>query len=524
MKMLSRFLAAAALAAIVAAPALAALDKYKDWDKAPEFLYFGTDDEKASFKKLASDDEAVQFIALFWARRDPDLKTPQNEFKDRIEALVKLADERFGFRGRRGSLTERGKVLIVLGPPKQIVPREISSSAGVEKGGEVSLPGAKTIQYTFVYEEDRIPAFAGVKKLEIVIENDAARGAETLMKASQFAALQKKAVEAALVNPALKAPPVYMTREQYEAQQKAAAEAAKGPVLTPAIRTALEAAIAKPPAGPLVVMPIAFRDGSTRLMLQVAVPAATLTAPETTKLALLARDKEGNDAVRLEEAAGLAKSRNDLFANRAIALGAGDYDVAVALVDAPGAVIAVGHRTATMGPIPTEFASSGLFVANDDLPGDPRKVDEAYTYSGRRFVAPPEAKFNVKDELSYAIRIYNPPVDPVTKTTFIKRSLRIKPKGGSAIEVPGGEEKPTPVPEFKDSGTLILDLAGVIVDENVGDYFRPGEYELRITVVDQASGKKLEASAPFTLTAAPKPPTPAAPLPPRYGTQQYPKK
>ena len=513
MKTLSRLLAVATLAAIVAAPASAALDKYKDWDKGPAFLYFATDVEKAAFKKLNTDDEAVQFIALFWARRDPDLKTPQNEFKNRIEALVKLADERFVLRGRRGSLTERGRVLIVLGPPKQIIPRSIDSSSqvdSIQKAPEV-ITGARTIQYTFVYEGDRLPAFAGTKKLEVVVENDTGRGIERVTEGLQLAALQKKAIDAALVNPALKAPPVYKTREQYEAEQKAAAEAAKGPVLTPAIRTALEAAIAKPPAGPLAAMVIAFRDGATRLMLQVAVPAASVTAPETTKLALLARDKEGNDAARLEEAAGLAKSKNDLFANRAIALAPGDYDVAIALVDASGAVIAVGHRTATVGTIPTEFAASGLFVANDDLPADPKKVDEAFTFSGRMFVAPPEAKFDVKDGLSYAIRIYNPPVDPVSKTTFIKRSLRIKPKGSSAIEVPGGEEKPTPVPDVKDAGTLILDLAGVIVDENLGDYFRPGEYELRITVVDQGSGKKLEASAPFTLTGIPKAPAPAAP-------------
>lgn len=513
MKILKRFLAVATLVTIVAAPAFAALDKYKDWDKGPEFLYFATDDEKAAFKKINTDDEAVQFIALFWARRDPDLKTPQNEFKDRIEALVKVADERFAFRGKRGSLTERGKVLIVLGPPKQVIPREVPAAAseGVGKGGDMPIGGGRTVQYTFLYQDDRIPSFAEMKKLEVVVEIDQGRGSETLVKANQFVALQKKAIQAYLVNAALKAPPVYKTREEYEAEQKAAAEAAKGPVLTPAVRTALEAAIAKPPAGPLAAMVIAFWDGATRLMLQVAVPAASVTAPETTKFALLARDKEGNDAARLEEAAGLAKSKNDLFANRAIALAPGDYDIAVALVDASGGVIAVGHRTATVGAIPTEFAASGMFVSNDDLPADPKKVDEAFTFSGRRFVAPPEAKFDVKDGLSYAIRIYNPPVDPVSKTTFIKRSLRIKPKGSSAIEVPGGEEKPTPVPDVKDAGTLILDLAGVIVDENLGDYFRPGEYELRITVVDQGSGKKLEASAPFTLTETPKAPAPAAP-------------
>jgi GWxTD domain-containing protein len=515
MKILSRFLAVATivtLAAIVAAPAFASLDKYKDWDKGPEFLYFATDDEKAAFQKLATDDEAVQFIALFWARRDPDLKTPQNEFKDRIEALVKAADERFGMRSKRGALTQRGKVLILLGPPKQVVPRDITSSTGAgSTGADVQMVGAKVIQYTFRYEDDRVPAFADQKKVEIVVVVDQTLGTETLEKASQLATLQKKAIQAYLVNPALTAPPVYKTREQYETEQKAAAEAAKGPVLTSALRTALEAAIAKPPAGPLVVMPIAFRDGSTRLMLQVAVPATSVTAPETTKLALLARDKNGTDAARLEEAAGLSKAKNELFANRAIALAPGDYDVAVALVDASGAVIVVGRRAATVGTIPTEFAASGLFVSNEDLPTDPKNVEEAFTFSGRRFVAPPEAKFDVKDGFSYAIRIYNPPVDPVSKTTFIKRLLRIKPKSGSAIEVPGGEEKPTPVPDFKDSGTLILDLAGVIVDENLGDYFRPGEYELRITVVDQGSGKKLEASAPFTLTGTPRAPAPATP-------------
>jgi GWxTD domain-containing protein len=511
MKILRRFLAVAALAAIAAAPALAALDKYKDWDKGPEFLYLSTDDEKAEFKKLATDDEAVQFIALFWARRDPDLKTPQNEFKDRVEALVKISDEQFSLRGKRGSLTQRGRMLILLGPPKQVVSKDVtpSASAGVEKGGEIRLTGSRTIQYTYVYEGDRLPPFADTKRLEVVIEVDQSLGSETLTKAGQFATLQKKAVEAYLVNPGLKAPPVYKTREQYEAEQRAAAEAAKGPVLAPAVRTALEEALAKPPAGPLAAIAATFRDGTSRLMLQMAVPAASVKTPETTKLAVLVRDKEGKDAVRLEEAAGLAKSRSQLFANRAILLPPGDHDVAAALLDASGGVIAVGRRSVTVTSVPTEFAATSLFVANDDLPGDPKNPDEAFAFSGHRFVAPGESKFDVKDGLSYAIRVYNPSVDPATKTTFVKRSLRIKPKTGSAVEVPGSEDKPTLVPNLQEGGALILDLAGVIVEENLGDYFRPGEYELRFTIVDQGSGKKLEASAPFTLTGTPKPPAPA---------------
>jgi GWxTD domain-containing protein len=512
MKTVCRFLAVAVVTAAAAAPSLAALEKYKDWDKGPELQYFGTDDEKAAFRKLTTDEEAGRFIALFWARRDPDLRTPRNEFKERIEALVKLADEHFGHRGRRGALTERGKVLIVLGPPKQVVPRDITPAGGPsdKSGTEIAAARARVMEYTFVYEDDRIPPFADQKKLEIVVEVDEGRGSETLRRAGPFAALQKKAVQAALVNPALKEPPVFKTPEQLEAEQKSAAEAAKGPALTPAVRAALEEALAKPPFGPLTVMPIAFRNGAVRLMAQVVVPAASVADPETTRLALLVKDRDGRDAARNEEAAGLERSKNALFAGRTVAVDPGEYEVAAALVDASGALLASGHRTAAVTAVPTEFAASPLFVGSSDLPADPGRPDETFTFSGRRFVAAAGGTFDAKDGLSYAIRIYNPFVDPVTHTVFLGRSVRIKPKSGSTVEVPAGADKPAPVPEMKDAGTLVIDLAGVIVEDNLGDYFRPGDYELRVVVTDQNSGKKVEASAPFTMAAKPAAPDPAA--------------
>ena len=497
MKILSRFLAVAAFAAIAAAPATAALDKYKEWEKSPEFQYFATDPEKAAWKKISTDAEAEAFVALFWAKRDPDLKSPTNEFKARIEALVKAADERFTLRGRRGALTERGRVLIVVGPPKQMVSRERSGA----------------VVQTFVYDEDNLPPWADQKHLEIAVEVDQSLGSESLLDVGKFTAYQRKAVQAALVHPELLAPPVFVSKERVEAEQKAAvaaaADAAKGPALTPAIRTALEEALGKTTSGPLTAMGVGFRNGSTRLMVQLDVPAASITAPDTTKLALLVRSKDGTDAARVEEAAGLAKSKSDLYTSRSLEVGVGEYDVAAALVEASGAVITSGRRAVAVTPVPTEFGSSTLFVAYNDLEADAKKPDDPFTFSSRRFVARAEGKFDEKDGLSYAIRVYNPSIDPATKTTFLLRSLRVKPKNGSAIEVPGADDKPLPVPEMKDVGTLIVDVAGAIVDENLGDYFRPGDYELRITVTDVVSGKKLDAAAPFTLVASSKAPPPA---------------
>ncbi len=336
---------------------------------------------------------------------------------------------------------------------------------------------------------------------------------ESITNEGKVIALEKKAAEVALVNPDLKEPPVYKTREQAEAEQKAAAaagsEVLKGPALTPAVRTELEGLSAKPEGGPVALLPIAFRDGATRLMVQIDVPAAAVPVPAGAKLAVLARSKDGKDAARIEEAAGLSTSKGDLYASRSLNVEPGEYDVAVLLLDASGAVLASGRRSVAVTPLPTEFASTPVVLAYNDLEADGKKADDPFVFSGRRFIVKPEAKYDAKDGLLYAIRVYNPSVDPATKTMFVKRSLKIKPKGGSAIDVPGSPDQPTPVPELKEKGAIVLDLAGAIVDENLGDYFRAGEFELIFLAEDVVAKKTLRVVAPFTLTGTLKPAAPA---------------
>ena len=157
-------LAVLALLVSAAFPALAALDKYKDWDKSPEYAYLATDGEKKDFKKIASDEDAEKFIALFWARRDPDLKTPRNEFRERFDALVKLADERFPIGRKRGALTERGKALILIGPPREISAKAtFSADTPSTGGGGVSgTGGGAAMIYTFLYDKAHLPPWSDV--------------------------------------------------------------------------------------------------------------------------------------------------------------------------------------------------------------------------------------------------------------------------------------------------------------------------------------------------------------------------
>lgn len=504
----------------LALPAAAQLDKFKDWESSPEFVYYATDDEKKAWAGVSNDEEAQKFFNLFWGKRHPDYqKTAQNVFRTKFDALVAEADKRFTLGKKRGALTERGKVLILLGPPKAIASKVEPVDAGPagaegEEGSFLSRGNVVVIQ--FQYDKEQLPEWAGMKSFRVNFTVDERAERETPDKTADIKKLWKKAIAAAVVNPKMTEPPVYKTREEYEAEMKAAAEAAaeaaKGPVLSAPVRASLEALLAKEPQGGLSLFPLAYGDKATRLMVQLYVPASVApagaagAAPEGMKVALLVRGKDGKDAARREEPAVLQKVREDWFVDVALPVDAGEYQVAALLLDASGAEKVSAHRPVTVSPLPSELAMSPLLLACTDIAADGAKAEEPFVFSVRKFVARGGDVLEKTDGLAYVARVYNPAVDPATKKLHLKRSISIKPKNGSTIDVPQPADEPMIVPEQTGSATaLVIDLAGSIVDVNLGDYFRPGEYVMTLKITDVISGKSVEAKAPFTLAAPPAP-------------------
>ena len=76
--------------------------------------------EKKAYAELKTDAAAQAWIDLFWARRDPDLNTVQNEFKLDFDMRVKAADLQFSYGKVQGSMSDRGKVLILMGKPLHV--------------------------------------------------------------------------------------------------------------------------------------------------------------------------------------------------------------------------------------------------------------------------------------------------------------------------------------------------------------------------------------------------------------------
>src|SRR5215470_5270588 len=109
-----------------------ALKKWLEEDVA----YIITDEEKAAFKALKTDEEREQFIEQFWLRRDPTPDSIENEFKEDHYERIAYANERFA-SGIPGWKTDRGRIYILYGKPDEI---ESHPSGGtydrpIEEGG-----------------------------------------------------------------------------------------------------------------------------------------------------------------------------------------------------------------------------------------------------------------------------------------------------------------------------------------------------------------------------------------------------
>jgi GWxTD domain-containing protein len=74
-------------------------------------------DEIRQAERLGTTREAVDFVESFWRRRDPDPDEPGNPFAKAFYERVEAADRLYVDGGQRGSLTDRGRALILLGPP-----------------------------------------------------------------------------------------------------------------------------------------------------------------------------------------------------------------------------------------------------------------------------------------------------------------------------------------------------------------------------------------------------------------------
>ena len=164
------------------------LSKYKGWDKSPQGDLM-TAAERAQWASVRTDDDADKFVKDFLAKRGPSFVTDVN-------TAAANADKYFSAGRVQGSMTARGKLVIILGPPSSISVSEKTTKGDARlnvdsamtvgaSGGGASVTdmvnaangagsyGGTVHVYAFTYPADKLPAAYGKS---LVVEVEVAEG------------------------------------------------------------------------------------------------------------------------------------------------------------------------------------------------------------------------------------------------------------------------------------------------------------------------------------------------------------
>ena len=87
--------------------------------------------EKDIFNHLPDQKSREEFISDFWAKRDPDPDSEENEFREEFFRRIEYANQRFK-EGLPGWKTDRGRMYIYLGPPDRFEDRPFLTSSNAK--------------------------------------------------------------------------------------------------------------------------------------------------------------------------------------------------------------------------------------------------------------------------------------------------------------------------------------------------------------------------------------------------------
>ncbi len=112
------------------------------WGEGP-IRWLMTSADKRVWSELAAGAERVEFIDKFWEARNPRPGTSDNTFRTTFERRVAFADTNFvQDEKRRGSVTDRGMVFVLLGPPTYAGRKPIRTGEDVSDSAGLSTEGS----------------------------------------------------------------------------------------------------------------------------------------------------------------------------------------------------------------------------------------------------------------------------------------------------------------------------------------------------------------------------------------------
>ena len=520
MKSMTRILIVSAAATIIAAGAFAQLSaENREWARGP-VQFIMTPQEQQQWNQVKTDAEAKAFEDLFWARRDPSAGTQTNEYRDAFEMAVKYADEHFAEGRRKGSLTERGRLLVLIGPPSRIERSGGSStsnatvpgSIGGVTGGDQPVP-----TQVWIYEAGKSAAL-GNQPLRVTFTDQFSNNTWTMQRSGvDVADLTRRSLAQSVVNPNLtKVPAVQpsMTERQPSLPKATtpapAATAGIGVFKTESLKTAVEqmksAKTSPYKSIHMMYTELLSPNGDYFVPVQLYIPkSAGLTADQVVTFFGTLEDSTGTAVAIFEEPATVSTSNGDLYFDKSLnGLKPGTYRATLGLSDKDGKPVVMTTQPIELKAMAKDATGiSRLVLAHDVHQTDSAALIGApYAFGRVKIVPKGDRVFTNKDEITYFVEVVNPGIDEATNMPKLQVKLELagrgtKEKPGRTISAPISDATPLPLTGVPGPGQYAI-MAGI----PLGDMKTPlpaGDYTLRVKVYDQVKKQSWTAEQPLKL-------------------------
>jgi GWxTD domain-containing protein len=486
------FALAASVFASVAAAQLS--QTYKELPSGPAGFIM-TEAEKSAYALLKTDAEAQAWAELFWAKRDPDLNTVENEFKQDFDQRVAAADKMFSTDKVKGSVSDRGKVLIVMGRPLNV--QNQAPGADEEEGNRPSFIERGATQIWMFTKDGKPPVKKSDAILFVFSESRPGMGDYALdrmdMRNKQSAKALAAKVDELLRNPKLtEVPRVGLlpgTKAATMAQQ-AVLDAQQRPW---------------PQEGAFALTASGVRTESSHpIWVWVQLPDAV---PPATQAMGRVRKADGGEVVgsfvSTAKPIALTGARAYEF-SLPVAEGAWKVDLALSTEAGPIAVTTVDAKT---DPVPADgpYISRVFWGAETKPPTPEDRLGDAYHLGGLHLIPHVTGTYQSDDNLTYAVLVTRPSLDAQGKP-LIETKLAL---------FAGGVEQDKQDFQAADGAKVVGDTWIFGRQIPLSGFHRGKQFELEVTFRDAKAGVASVAKIPLTVAkdvpAAPPAPAPAPP-------------
>lgn len=455
--------AASLLLGLLTVPALAQRDAKKFLEEVRPIML---PEEEKQWKALKDKGDRDEFQRIFWARRDPDLETPENEYRAEYEKLKADADKRFVGTGRPGSETDCGRVYILLGPPDE---------AGSGEGGRTKMESPKLVRdwQTWTYR-DRPGLQVQGGQIQISFDETC-----TVPQGARLGEQLVRRAESKIAHPNLdyeKGPDGKIVKLEDQLPKPSPAMALLKTPRQDFPATAENSMVLRTP------------DGATYVAGLVRVEPGAIAADGRAVLGAQAVTPEGKVAASSErEVKPDAAADGGALVSYGLALKPGDYTLKVGVLDPK-----TGKGSAVVQPLKVpdfgaaELSLSPLLVlkdVQDVAQATPQDAMAAFQLGNTRLLPRYGNVFSTQDAVVLLAFIYGGKVDEATGKPSLTASFQILRDGQPVAKAP--EQTYDATPTGPSVGPVPLAT------------YKPGKYVAQVKVTDKVAKKDYTGEATF---------------------------